>query len=129
AVEAGEEAAPRPNEVLFTADGKKLLSWDTTGAVARWERKGDRWRLERVSPPLKSLLRQFAVSADGRTLAYTDVVKGAGKTAVLVKDLDRPEAEPREIDRTPAGSGSALALSDDGRLLAFDRPGEVAVWD
>jgi serine/threonine protein kinase/WD40 repeat protein len=113
---------------LFTPDGEGLLSWDSQGVVWRWQRKGKRWEARAPTQPMTQSSIQSVVSADGKTQAYLKLAGGTGKMQVWVKDLDQPKVEP-----TLAGSVipivGGMALSDDGRRLAFDSEGSIHVRD
>jgi serine/threonine-protein kinase len=129
AVVAADGEKNRPfGELQFTTDGRRLLCRNTQGVVWRWKLDEGRWRQDLVTKPPRDGFGVVAVAADGRTLAYTAQAPGAGKTQVWLKDLDRPDDEPRLVTQSLAGV-STLAVSDDGRLVAFDAGREVAVWE
>jgi WD40 repeat protein len=113
--------------LLFAADGKRLLSWDSQGVVWRWKRQGKDWVLDRVTEPIAGPLVQLAVSSDGRTLAYAVAGAVLGKVQVTVKDIDGPK-EGRPLTQSLARV-NGLALTDDGRRLAYAGGGQVHVWD
>jgi WD40 repeat protein len=117
--------------VLFAAKGKTLLAWDAAGVVARWRlTKGDPEEDGDPMPGPKNAV-PLAVSADGRTEAFSRQDSGTGKNQLCVRTLFEKEENERFVELS-AGAGS-LALSADGKRLAARigafGGGELRIWD
>src|SRR5262249_21003168 len=82
-----------------------------------------------LTPDLAWNVEQFALSDDGRMLAYA--VNEDGYSRIVVRDFLTPRTQPLEL---PRGVMNNMAFSPDGRRLAFDlstatSAGDVWSWD
>ncbi len=128
--EPGSRPGSNLFHLLFTADGKSLLAWDSTGAVRRWRLTKAGVEGDGDPNPAPPHFYALAISADGRTLAYSRQDKATGKQLVCVTTMYDKQAA--EMTAEISSGADALALSADGKRLAarvLGGAGELRVWD
>ncbi|OWK36054.1 sigma-70 family RNA polymerase sigma factor [Fimbriiglobus ruber] len=113
------------NAVLFTTDGKALITGHKDGSVQFWNaetgKETRRFRAHNQS------IQTIALSPDGRTLATTSHASNGGEHTLRLwetatgKPLARPDAPDHDI--------GDLAFSPDGRLAITSEGGVTRLWD
>ncbi|MFO0926609.1 MAG: WD40 repeat domain-containing protein [Gemmataceae bacterium] len=105
--------------LLFTPDGKHLLSGGFDGVVAVWE--VSTFRQVRQIKVEASTVYGLALSPDGRTLAT------AGRDGAKLWDVATGRPIPR--DGMNRFSCVTVCFSPDGKLLATGDAGSVVLWE
>ncbi|HTK10970.1 MAG TPA: protein kinase [Ktedonobacteraceae bacterium] len=98
--------------IAVSGNGKRLAAGRADGTILLWDLNT---RKVLTTPPLKyaGYPNKIMLSTDGRLLA----VGGDGK-AVMVWAIDKPIHASTFPVNAPSGIGAAIALSNDGKLLA-----------
>ena len=113
-------------QVLFTPDGKELITVSDDKTVRFWDvSSGEPLRVLRppISPGQNGMLNAAALSPDGKTLA----VGGREKVIYLIA---LPAGRIDRVLKGHTGSIDALAFSPDGRILASGSGDHTArLWD
>jgi WD40 repeat protein len=119
--EVARLTAPRPasfSRVAFLPQGKRLVTQTYEGRILFWDLVPGRDRP--VSGPPTDKYTEFALSADGKLLAFS---KGE---SIRLWDVNAG----REARRLGEDKGAIrLAFSGDGKLLASLARGRVTLWD
>ncbi len=105
--------------VLFTPDGKQLISVSHDKTIRTWDViTGTPLRVLRppIGPGPQGMLYAEALSPDGRTLATGGNSQWSGKSHIYLIDLDTGHLARVLTGHT--GSATALAFSPDGTRLA-----------
>jgi WD40 repeat protein len=108
------------SRLRISADGKTLFAGGINGHLAAWDaRSGTRlWEVKGHD----SAIQCVAISGDGRRALSTST--GNRIKVWDVKAGKELAAVPREL-----GDVTDAAFTTDGKVVIFDRPGTVEVWD
>jgi len=108
--------------VVFTIDGRELLTGHSNGYVHRWNAQDfkqiDQWLVEP-----KHHVYEIAVSPDGRSCALR--LGGTTDDEVRLHDIE----SGKRIPYTAIPEGYSLRYSPDGRYLAFGSRNDVVIWN
>jgi polar amino acid transport system permease protein len=107
--------------VAFTPDGKTLISVSSDGEVRRWEASTASGNPGQVVLQVGEPVVHAALSADRSLLA---VIGGDGTIQVW----DLASGQKAQSIAPTAGGGRAIALSDDGTLVAASDGVDIQVW-
>jgi WD40 repeat protein len=115
--------------VLYTPDGRQLVTAGADGALALWD--GDSGRLVRRFGTFLGTTDLTAVTANGRTLAtFSGGEEVAFWEVAAGRELRRIKLKAPGGARERLGAGARLALAPDGKTLAtIDTMHVVAQWD
>ena len=120
-------------KVLFTPDGKELISVSEDKTIRIWDVKsGESLRVLRppIGHGLEGMLYAAALSANGRTLAVGGFGFSGHKSPIFLITLATGRIERVLEGHTNSISGNGLSFAPDGRLLAsgsFDHTARI--WD
>ncbi len=106
------------NDLLFSPDGKRLLSANKDGSIAIW--RTDSFKIERILSAHQNWVTSLCISPDGYTLA------SAGRDS-LAKLWDLASGKLLHTIRTHRAQINTIAFSPDGRCLATGGA-DRAVW-
>jgi WD40 repeat protein/serine/threonine protein kinase len=122
ALAAGDELGEAVLAARFSADGRRVITASRDRTASLWD-AATTARLQHFQEGHDFLASSAAFFADGSRLATA-----AGDGTVRIWEI-ASGAETRRLDRT--GYAAAVAVSDDGRLVATSSstPGEALLWD
>jgi WD40 repeat protein len=106
------------NDLLFSPDGKRLVSANKDGSIAIW--RTDSFTIERILSAHKNWVTSLCISPDGYTLA------SAGRDS-LVQLWDLASGKLLHTIRAHRAKINTIAFSPDGRCLATGGA-DRAVW-
>ncbi|MBY0231463.1 MAG: WD40 repeat domain-containing protein [Gemmataceae bacterium] len=129
-VVASFDAEPRPDVGIcnwvfaITPDGKRLVVIDWSGSKLTTRDAGTGKVIKNLGTLHRDHVSTYALCMfpDGKTLALGDHLHG-------VALIDLETGKRRTLERKAAASGAdSIAVSPDGSLLAWSRPGKLHVW-